>query len=292
MDRHLSVIICTYNRSSLLSEALESLEEQTVPLESFEVIIVDNNSPDDTHDVAQAFCNKNRTWRYCREEKTGLSYARNAGYKSACYKWVAYVEDDAKMHRDFVETAVDTINNENFDCFGGIYNAWFKYGKPKWIPVDFGTNRDRMPDMLSILTEKSFSGGVAVYRKEILELVGGFPVDMGMQGDKIAYGEENYVQDRARELGYRVGFNPNLQIDHLVRQEKLKKSWHYQDAYQKGISRARLQQDTRIDRNILKYGILELFKYPIRFILNRSTFMGNRNMMYYFGYFSQLRKQR
>lgn len=287
----ISVIICTRNRSEYLPECIESLLNQETEQE-FELLVVDNDSLDDTENVICKYGQISAQIYYYKEKKIGLSYARNTGYKKASYDWVAYVDDDAKAHPDFVEVACDTILHQKFDCFGGIYNAWFKYEFPQWLPEGFGSNRARMPNIIITLKDESFSGGVAVYKKELLERIGGFPTDMGMKGESIGYGEENYVQMKARELGYKVGFNPNLQIDHVVRKEKLQKSWHYQDAYQKGISKARLQQDNKIDRNILKYGILEMFKYPIRFILNRSTFMGNRNMMYYFGYFSHLRKRR
>lgn len=49
----ISVIICTYNRAAYIPEALKSLSEQTLSKESFEVIVVNNNSTDDTEEVCK-----------------------------------------------------------------------------------------------------------------------------------------------------------------------------------------------------------------------------------------------
>src|SRR5258705_7046279 len=79
-----SVVICTYNRCSLLVRALESLQHQEPADLSYEVLVVDNNSTDETRDITQRFIEKNpRKFRYIFEPKQGLSYARNAGIAKA-----------------------------------------------------------------------------------------------------------------------------------------------------------------------------------------------------------------
>lgn len=285
----ISVIICTRNRCELVKDCIESLLHQDTDKE-YEVIVVDNNSTDNTAEVVQNMVSGNKKLRYTKEEKTGLSHARNTGYVQAKNEWVAYVDDDARIHQDFVAVACKIIEEKKFDCFGGIYNAWFKYGKPDWLPADFGSNRKRMPDYITILKKRSFSGGVAVYRKKMLEDLGGFPIEYGMVGGKIGYGEENYIQVKARESGYLVGFVPELQIDHIVNKYKLEKKWHYEDAYEKGGTQARLNNE-KIKFRIMWNAILEILKYPLLFIRDGSTFLGNRNVMYYIGYFDQIFKR-
>jgi len=287
----LSVVVCTRNRSELIEDCLRSLKDQATNRD-FEVLVVDNNSTDNTARVVQKFDMGSIELQYILESEVGLSIARNRGYTEASFEWVAYIDDDAKAHPDFVEVACRTIEEEEFDCFGGIYNAWFKYGKPDWFPDNFGSNREAMPDEISFLDELNFSGGVAVYRKELLRQTGGFPTDMGMRGDTVGYGEEEFLQDRAREIGYKVGFNPQLQIDHLVLRDKLQKSWHYNAAFQKGKAQAKLQMNCGIDPHVLKFGILEIIKYPIRLFLKGTSFYGNRNLMYYYGYLSTLINRR
>ena len=69
----LSVVICTYNRRELVERAVRSLMVQTRPAESFEVILVDNNSKDDTFAWAQNFRTEFPSLRALRESNQGLN---------------------------------------------------------------------------------------------------------------------------------------------------------------------------------------------------------------------------
>src|SRR5256885_6931960 len=121
----LSVVVCTYNRCDLLEHCLHSLEKQTIEKGLFEVIIIDNNSRDDTKQIVQKFTDRNPHFKYIFEGKQGLGYSRNRGYKESKYDWVAYVDDDAIIHSNYVERALWIISNYPFDCFGGVYHAWY-----------------------------------------------------------------------------------------------------------------------------------------------------------------------
>lgn len=290
MGKMISVIVCTHNREDLIDDCIQSLLNQKTVFD-YELIVVDNNSTDGTKKIIKKYERQSPLVTYSFEEELGISKARNTGCEKAKYDWVAYVDDDAKAHSDFVEVACHTITNYKFDCFGGVYNAWFKYGEePSWFPPDAGSNRYRMPGKVTVLNDQCFSAGACVFNKQMLTDIGGFPTQMGPKGEIMEYGEENYVQIKARKLGYVVGFNPALQIDHVVREEKLKKSWHYSRAYLLGVSKAKLQVEPKA--MILIDGILEIFKYPVRSLFNRSFFTSNQNIMFYKGYLDQVFKKR
>ena len=55
----ISVVICSYNRAKYITLALDALISQTLRSDSFEVIVVDNNSTDNTKEVCEAFIQKN-----------------------------------------------------------------------------------------------------------------------------------------------------------------------------------------------------------------------------------------
>jgi len=137
----LTILICTYNRVAILEECLASFVNQTINNQQFEVIVINNNSTDTTQIVAEKYANNYTNFSVVKELNQGLSHARNRGYQEAASDWVAYVDDDAKAHPNFVEQALWTINNHEFDAFGGIYLPWYKYGKPKWLPKNFGSNK-------------------------------------------------------------------------------------------------------------------------------------------------------
>jgi glycosyltransferase involved in cell wall biosynthesis len=80
-----SLILCTYNRAASLKQTLESFAQMQVPADlSWELVLVDNNSSDDTRAVAEA-CAKdcNLPLRYIFEPNQGISFARNAGVRAA-----------------------------------------------------------------------------------------------------------------------------------------------------------------------------------------------------------------
>ncbi len=234
MNKRLTILICTFNRAELLQECLQSLVNQTLSAEHYEVLVINNNSTDETLKVAKKFVQNNSNFKVITELQQGLSYTRNLGFRSAKTEWIAYVDDDAKAHPNFVEQSLQTIENNNFDCFGGVYLRWFKYGEPKWFPITYGTNKYEMPLKLGILETEFACGGVFLAKKKVLEDLGGFATHVGMNGYKVAYGEETLIQVKMREHGYVIGFDPDLKIDHLVAKYKLDVNWYLKSAYAKG----------------------------------------------------------
>lgn len=232
----LSILVCTYNGEKILPYCLESLRNQTIGPDEFEVLVIDNNSGDQTREVVSRFQEKMPNLHYCKEEQVGLSHARNRGFASVKSDWVLYLDDDAKAGPTFVERALWLISTFNFDCFGGHYVPWYLTPKPKWLSDDFG----RMPLLLEKvgpLPGKGYvHGGVIGFRKKVLEEVGGFPSNLGMSGSSVGYGEENWVQKKLRERGYTIGFDPELRVDHLVAEYKFSVGWHLTSQYAKGKS--------------------------------------------------------
>ena len=93
----LSVVICTYNRSDILTICLQSIAEFYPKTFAIEVIVVNNNSIDDTSTTLSDFSNTYAWLSIIDESQQGLSHARNAGYQSAKHDWVLYLDDDAKI---------------------------------------------------------------------------------------------------------------------------------------------------------------------------------------------------
>ena len=229
----LSIVVCTYNRGAILEECLESVAlhyKNNFPLE---LIVVDNNSFDTTASIAEIFTQKHSWYKYVFESDQGLSYARNTGYKSAIYDWVLYLDDDALVHADFFER-LEYLFSTDHKCVGGLYLPWYKYGQPKWYRESFGSNRKSYTD-LSILKQDEFaSGGIFLIKKELLVSHNGFDVNFGMNGETIAYGEEDDLQRRLRQSGFQIAYDPHLKIDHLVPKYKMNVNWFLKSSYNLG----------------------------------------------------------
>ena len=228
----ISIIICTFNRADLLKEALTSFVDQTAKPNLHEIIVVDNNSTDETQATANSFSNKFPNFNVVFEPKQGLSHARNKGFSEANTDWIVYMDDDAKAHGDLVERIIYVTENYNFDCFGGAYFPWYKYGKPKWFKDEYASF---CPQNNTGIIGKTYShGGIIIFRKQALQAVEGFSTAIGMQGNKISYGEETHIQIKMKKHGYIIGFDPLSRIDHLVNACKLTPLWFIKSAYASG----------------------------------------------------------
>src|SRR5438309_11018328 len=100
-----SIVIPTYNRAEELRATLTSLAKIIAPA-AWEVIVVDNNSPDATRQVvAEASANFPVELRYLFEPEVGRSAALNSGIKAAHGKIVATTDDDVRFEPDWLQQA-------------------------------------------------------------------------------------------------------------------------------------------------------------------------------------------
>ena len=273
----LSVIICTYNRAYIIFECLDALTKQTVDSGKIEIIIIDNNSTDDTKNIASTFKSKFENFKYVLEKNIGLSHARNRGYKEASADWVFYLDDDGKIYPDCIEQVLWTIDGCKFDCFGGAYYPWFKYGKPKWYRDGWGTNTWNKPEKVSSLEVGYPSGGIMCIKKKLLIELNGYNLDIGMRGDAVGYGEETLLINRMRKAGYVIGYNPEIKMDHLVAEYKLSPFWFLKSAYAHGRDSWKIF-DTQIPKNYKSFFMfLWRNKYTVKLFIKALPRLFTKN---------------
>jgi glycosyltransferase involved in cell wall biosynthesis len=103
-----SVVIPTNNRSLLLKRAIEGVLNQTFT--NFEVIVVDDNSTDDTARIVESFSDPRLRYMMNQRSK-GACGARNTGIHAAKCKWVAFLDDDDLWLDDKLEKQYELINS-------------------------------------------------------------------------------------------------------------------------------------------------------------------------------------
>lgn len=213
----ISFIISTYNRAQLLEGCIFSIFQQ-LSISDCEIIVVDNNSTDNTRQVCEKLMKVIPVLVYHFEAMSGISNARNSGAKLAKNQWLFFMDDDALAGTHMVDIAYDIIRTTDFECFGGPFRAWHFYPKPKWISNDFGSSAVHMNNRGELI-KNHLTGGLFVIRKELFLNLNGFSADLGMKANKYSYGEEVDLQNKLRKLGYKIGYDPALYIDHLVKKE-------------------------------------------------------------------------
>lgn len=177
----ISVVVCTYNRAALLRRALQSLFAQKAEKRSYEIIVIDNNSADDTPATVEALKAESPVnLCYFRETRQGNAYARNAGVEQARAPLVAFLDDDCIADENWLSTIKSTFDRDPELAFvgGRVLPVW-ESDPPSWLSpshwaplalLDYGTEERKISGQtpLGLLT-----ANIAV-RKEVFDQLGGF----------------------------------------------------------------------------------------------------------------------
>lgn len=222
MPVKISIIICTYNRADILPICLQSLADQTLDKNLFEVIIINNNSTDNTQEITESFSKNQPNFRVVIEPKQGLSHARNRGCFEAIGEYVAYSDDDCKVPKEWLAIATSIIDEQAPDIFGGPYYALYNSPKPEWFKDEYGSHVIGSEEK-SLSPGEFLSGGNFFIKRILLRNLDGFNVKLGMTGNTAGYGEETELQIRLRNQHENVVimYYPQLFVYHLVKKEKM-----------------------------------------------------------------------
>lgn len=133
-----SVLIATYNRASDLRETLRSLAGLS-HAGSWEVIVVDNNSRDDTRAVvAEAAKTFPVELRYIFEGEQGRCAALNAGIRASRGEIIATTDDDVRVEPDWLDRAAEALDRLGCDYVGGKVLPIWDGPRPTWLPDQRG----------------------------------------------------------------------------------------------------------------------------------------------------------
>jgi glycosyltransferase involved in cell wall biosynthesis len=290
MSIEISTVICTYNRADLLAGALESLCQQTLHSDLYEILVVDNASTDNTTGVVHS-CQEKYPNHYIRsfsEIKQGLSHARNRGWQEACGEYVAYIDDDCKVPSQWLMVAMDIIRCVSPAMLGGPYYAFYKSPKPIWFKDEYGSHVI-IGEAGELPLDEYLSGGNLFIRKDLLKSVGGFNSFLGMAGGSIAYGEETALIRRVRKVQPQalIYYSPGLFVYHLVRETKWDFVWLIRQRFAQGRYGYLVfcdNQHTISVRHVLGFfGIIFIILYECTFgvlFRNRQKYPYYQNYLY------------
>lgn len=122
----LSVIIPVYNRPLELQRAVESVLQQTTPVD--EIIIIDDGSNDDTANVLQLLKQQHANIKSITQTNQGVSAARNQGIKLASGNWIAFLDSDDEWLANKVEVFMAHIQQHPECQFFHSDEIWIRHG--------------------------------------------------------------------------------------------------------------------------------------------------------------------
>jgi len=225
-------VICTHNRDRFLERCIQSLYEQTLGQEQYEILVVDNGSTDRTKEICDKFIGRSN-FRYVYEPVLGLSSARNTGWKNALGKYVGYLDDDATANKTWFEKALWSFENTSPvpDWVGGPIELEWEVDAPDWITDEYRVTLGWLDwgEMERFLTAPSerLGGGNSFYLKSTLENMQGFDTRLGRKKNLLLSGEETQFQHRLKSMGGRLFYHPGIRIYHFVARERTKPSFFY-----------------------------------------------------------------
>jgi GT2 family glycosyltransferase len=226
-----SVVVSTYNRADRLPLALDALLAQTGT--AYEIIVVDNNSTDDTRTVVSAIAARsNGRVRYVFEPRQGLSYGRNTGIELARAPIVALTDDDVRVGPDWIAQLERAFHeHQDADYVGGrILPNWIE-PPPRWLTTahwsplalqDYGndpmwTGRERAVCLV---------GASLAFRRRVFDVVGLFTPALGRIKDGIGSTEDHDMQLRVWRAGMRGLYVPAVVSIADVTPDRMQKSYH------------------------------------------------------------------
>ena len=256
-----------------------------LPISSdYEVIIVDNNSIDNTQEIALSFVERYPNFRYIKEPKQGLSHSRNRGYKEAYGEYVAYIDDDARAEKKWVENIIGfALRRPDIVAFGGPYKRFVFEEIPKWYKDSYGScnlGEEERP----IAHNEWISGTNMIYKSSLLMELGGFDTRVGMSGDTVSYGEETNLLIKIKQKSLPIFYVPNIVVEHLIPDYKLSLKWMLKSHYMNGFSGF---ETFGMRRERVKWVLKTLYvglKGLIKFILSKERYFKARILESFSGF--------
>lgn len=227
----ITVILCTYNRCQTLVKALDSVVASILPDSiGWEVLVVDNNSTDQTRRAVEDFSRRvpDRV-RYLFEPQQGLSRARNAGIRDARGEIVAFLDDDVTVDPTWLQNLTAALHNGEWAGAGGRVLPQWICSPPAWLPLKeryalaplavFDLGIQAGP-----LAEPPFGANMA-FRRDMFEKYGDFRADLGRCGDSMLSNEDTEFGRRLLAGAERLRYEPSALVYHPVSENRIQKKY-------------------------------------------------------------------
>lgn len=238
-----SVVIPSRNRCESLADAVESVLGQTTAV-SYELIVVDNNSTDDTRRVVERYQARERV-TYVFEPYPGISTARNAGIKAAQADVIAFIDDDCRAGPDWITTIKKTFDEyADVSCIGGkVLPRWQQQPPPwldrsHWSPLAL-TDYGNEPILMDASRPVCLICASLAFRRSVFDTVGLFST-------KLSRSEDHELLLRFYNAGGKALYVPAMIATTEVPLDRCTKAYHRRWHLQHGRDCATMRLNERI----------------------------------------------
>jgi glycosyltransferase involved in cell wall biosynthesis len=226
----LSLVICTRNRASRLSETLKKVSAIQSPLR-WELIVADNGSSDQTSAVVEEFAAEfDHSVKFVVETRRGVARAKNAGWQSAKADIIVCIDDDCYPEPDFFDSIYDRFAQDpKLGFMGGrilLYD-----------PTDRRITIQESDESLafpagSFIRPGLIQGANVAYRRAALTSVDGF--DPWFGAGSLYSGDETELMARISAAGWNGAYDPKPVVYHHHGRKTAADEWRLMRWYDRG----------------------------------------------------------
>lgn len=240
----ISAIIATYNRAQFLEGLFDSILQQSIDSSRYEVVLVNNNSTDDTEAKCHEFmaAHPEVQVKYVVETQQGLSFGRNRGVAESTGKYLTFLDDDAVLTPDFFAQIIGFLDaHPEVSAIGGKILLKYMVGKPSWYNPYLASLLGFFDkgDAQKRFTKDYFRGSNMSFRAELFQRHEGFNTALGRVGRQLYGNEEKELFYRLQAKGEEMWYVPEAVVFHLVPQERTTAEFIRRQGIGSGISQRR-----------------------------------------------------
>jgi len=273
----LTYAICSYNRARRLPPLIAALRAQHCPV-PWEILVVDNNSTDDTPAVLAGLAAlPGVPLRHVREPRQGIAHARNAALEASLGSdHLLFIDDDELPEPGLIEAAFDALTREGADCVGGRVRVAFAEGqRPAWLtddllPVmaetDYGDEPFWVTDHAQPMWTANIGYRMAIFRDDPALR---FDLRYNRVGHTLGGGEDVRMFETLLDRGLRIRYRPDMSVRHHVPEDRLRRSYFLRIHHIAGTRRGRHAMD---EYDAHAFGIPP-------FLLRQAVVQGWRSLM-------------
>jgi glucosyl-dolichyl phosphate glucuronosyltransferase len=227
-----TLLICTFNRSRDLQEMLATtLAQDTDGSFTYEVLVVDNNSTDDTRQVVQRFiADGHRNLRYIFEGQQGKSFALNTGLAAMRGSIYTIADDDSLVPPTWVRSIVEGFRTHPDVSFlsGKVLPLWIG-DVPAWIGTEHWSAlgvADYGDEPFYVDSNRLVCLLACSFRRRDIDAVGGYRNALGVSSNLIGSVEDLEILQRLCRSGRKGLYLPHIAIQHKVPPGRLTMAYH------------------------------------------------------------------
>jgi glycosyltransferase involved in cell wall biosynthesis len=213
-----SVAIPTFNRAGLLRQTLAGMARLQFPAADHEILVIDNNSADDTAAVVAQFACAPSPPRHIRETRQGLDFARNRAIEEARGEILVLADDDILVEPDWLSRLIEPFLQDRagrIGAVGGEVIPVFPDGLPAWVAGWHGPLAFR-PDAGPIRPDQSPMGANLALRRALFSEIGPFATALDRMAGSFFSGGDTEMIRRVRASGREIWFAPKAAVRHQM----------------------------------------------------------------------------